>query len=340
MAAPAPSDDAHPMTGELGCWSVGTVWRGHPLLTARLRLRPLTESDAPALAALLDDWEVVKHTANIPHPYGEADGLAFVRQMEDKRHAGQGAALAMERSLDGAVIGVIGFGLEADSAPELGWWVGRAFWGQGYATEAARRLLRHLFADLGYASVRASAHPDNAASRAVMDRLGMAVIRHDSIALPARGQSVVMPVYGLENGPWRHAHDARHTLLVAAAALIDADGRVLMASRPAGKMMSGLWEFPGGKIHTGETPEAALVRELNEELGIDVAESCLAPLAFASHDYDTFHLLMPLYAIRQWKGTVTAREGQELTWVRASRMSVLPMPPADIPLVALLRDWL
>jgi 8-oxo-dGTP diphosphatase len=113
-----------------------------------------------------------------------------------------------------------------------------------------------------------------------------------------------------------------------------------MATRPPGKMMSGLWEFPGGKVHAGETPEAALVRELAEELGIDVRESCLAPLAFASHDYDTFHLLMPLYAVRQWQGEVTAREGQGLTWVRASRMGDLPMPPADIPLVALLRDWL
>ncbi|MGE5475611.1 MAG: bifunctional GNAT family N-acetyltransferase/(deoxy)nucleoside triphosphate pyrophosphohydrolase [Bacteroidales bacterium] len=325
---------------ELGCWSVGSVWRGQPLLSARLKLRPLVAADAPRLAELLDDWEMVKYTAAIPHPYAQADGEAFVGMMEGKRQAGTGMALAMERSLDRQLIGVIGFGLETDGTPELGWWVGRAYWGDGYATEAARRLLRHLFADLGYPSAWASAHLDNAASRAVMTKLGMALAKHERVSMPARGQSVVAPVYSLEAADWAKAHAARPTLLVAAAALIDVDNRVLMATRPPGKMMSGLWEFPGGKVHAGETPEAALVRELAEELGIDVRESCLAPLAFASHDYDTFHLLMPLYAVRQWQGELSAREGQGLTWVRASRMGDLPMPPADIPLVALLRDWL
>lgn len=325
---------------EIGCWSVGSVWRGQPLLSARLKLRPLVPDDAPRLAELLNDWEMVKHTAAIPHPYAPADGESFVATMEGKRLAGKGIALAMERTLDRQLIGVIGFGLEADGTPELGWWVGRACWGDGYATEAARRLLRHLFADLGYASAWASAHPDNAASRAVMGKLGMVLAKHQRIGQPARGESVVMPVYTIAAEDWSRAHAARPTLLVAAAALIDVDGRVLMATRPPGKMMSGLWEFPGGKVHAGETPEAALVRELAEELGIDVRQSCLAPLAFASHDYDTFHLLMPLYAVRQWQGDITAREGQGLTWVRAHRLGDLPMPPADIPLVALLRDWL
>ncbi|MCR6629269.1 MAG: bifunctional GNAT family N-acetyltransferase/(deoxy)nucleoside triphosphate pyrophosphohydrolase [Magnetospirillum sp.] len=325
---------------ELGCWSVGSVWRGTPLLSARLKLRPLRPEDAPRLAELLDDWEVVKHTAAIPHPYTLADGESFIAAMEGKRQSGTGIALAMERSLDRQLIGVIGFGLEADGTPELGWWVGRAYWGQGYATEAARRLIRHLFADLGHASCWAAAHPDNAASRAVMDKLGMILASHQRVGQPARGESVIMPVYGLKADAWAEAHAARPTLLVVAAALIDVDGRVLMATRPPGKTMSGLWEFPGGKVHAGETPEAALVRELAEELGIDVGESCLAPLAFASHDYDTFHLLMPLYAVRQWRGTVTAREGQGLSWVRPNRMAELPMPPADIPLVAILRDWL
>ncbi|MBI5162496.1 MAG: (deoxy)nucleoside triphosphate pyrophosphohydrolase [Magnetospirillum sp.] len=129
-------------------------------------------------------------------------------------------------------------------------------------------------------------------------------------------------------------------LLVVAAALVDIDGRVLMATRPPGRPLSGLWEFPGGKVHAGEMPEQALIRELDEELGIGVGESCMAPLAFASHDYDVFHLLMPLYAIRTWRGTPTPREGQELRWVRPARMGDLPMPPADIPLAALLSDWL
>lgn len=129
-------------------------------------------------------------------------------------------------------------------------------------------------------------------------------------------------------------------LLVSAVALIDVDGRVLLAQRPKGKSLAGLWEFPGGKVDEGETPEQALIRELQEELGIDTWASCLAPLTFASHTYDDFHLLMPLFACRKWNGTPQGREGQTLKWVRANELSQYPMPPADIPLIPILRDWL
>ena len=139
-------------------------------------------------------------------------------------------------------------------------------------------------------------------------------------------------------GPDRAA--APPIVLVAAVALVDVDGRVLIARRPEGKPMAGLWEFPGGKVHDGETPEAALIRELVEELGIDTEESCLAPLTFASHTYETFHLLMPLYVCRVWQGTPRPREGQTLKWVRPMQLRDYPMPPADVPLVAMLRDLL
>jgi len=129
-------------------------------------------------------------------------------------------------------------------------------------------------------------------------------------------------------------------ILVSAVALIDAEGRVLLAQRPEGKAMAGLWEFPGGKVEPGETPEAALIRELHEELGIDTWESCLAPLTFASHSYDDFHLMMPLFACRKWRGIPAAREGQRLVWVRPDALRDYPMPDADIPLIPVLRDWL
>jgi 8-oxo-dGTP diphosphatase len=129
-------------------------------------------------------------------------------------------------------------------------------------------------------------------------------------------------------------------LLVTAVALIDVDGRILLAQRPMGKSLAGLWEFPGGKVEQGETPEAALIRELHEELDIETKESCLAPLTFASHSYPDFHLLMPLFACRRWQGIPTPREGQNLAWVRAKDLRDYPMPPADIPLIPILRDWL
>ncbi len=129
-------------------------------------------------------------------------------------------------------------------------------------------------------------------------------------------------------------------LLVAACALIDADGRVLIAERPEGKSLAGLWEFPGGKVEAGETPEAALIRELREELGIEVTQSCLAPFVFASHTYEDFHLLMPLYLLRRWTGFPEPREHAALKWVKPSMLRDFPMPPADEPLVAYLRDFL
>lgn len=127
-------------------------------------------------------------------------------------------------------------------------------------------------------------------------------------------------------------------LFVAAAALIDTDGRVLICKRPQGKQLAGLWEFPGGKVEPGESPEQCLIRELDEELGIQVSHACLAPFVFASHAYEKFHLMMPLYLCRRWDGFVTAKEHEDLAWVKPSKLADYPMPPADEPLVAWLRD--
>ena len=149
---------------------------------------------------------------------------------------------------------------------------------------------------------------------------------------PAAGEGC----WGADGGP----PESGPILLVAAVALVDRDGRVLLARRPEGKTMAGLWEFPGGKVRDGELPEQALIRELEEELGIDTRRSCLAPFAFASHSYEDFHLLMPLFVCRVWRGTPRPREGQELAWVRPPRLGDYAMPPADVPLVALLRDLL
>jgi 8-oxo-dGTP diphosphatase len=134
--------------------------------------------------------------------------------------------------------------------------------------------------------------------------------------------------------------DGIKLVLVAALALIDEDGRVLLTQRPEGKPMAGLWEFPGGKVEPGETPEAALIREIREELGIALRGPCIAPLTFASHSYDTFHLLMPLFVCRRWEGDVEPQEGQRIAWVRAAKLRDYPMPAADLPLIPILQDWL
>jgi 8-oxo-dGTP diphosphatase len=191
-----------------------------------------------------------------------------------------------------------------------------------FAAESLRRCLRMLFVNFGVALVRAENRTADQAFTEIFYLLGFA------------------PDLTLETRKWSEIRHSRKHVQVVAAALIDADGRVLLAQRPAGKAMAGQWEFPGGKIEPAETPEQALIRELKEELGIDVTESCLAPLAFVSHDYDHFHLVMPLYAIRQWRGQPSGREGQTLAWVSKDRLNAYPMPPADSPLVAQLRDWL
>ena len=246
------------------------------------------------------------------------------------------------------LIGAVGLRLDPkDRSASLGYWVGRRFWGHGVATEAAGRLCRWALANLDIDRVTATAATANGASLAVLRRIGMKhtgeAIRH----FRARNRDLKVLVFeatreDISADPATALIPAgpKPLVLVAACALIDRDGRILLARRPEGKKMAGLWEFPGGKFDPGETPEAALIRELREELGIDVASNCLAPFTFASHAYDSFHLLMPLFLCRRWKGSPESREGQQLAWVRPENLADYPMPAADRPLVPLLRDFL
>jgi len=307
--------------------------------TARLRLRRLDTGDAAEVSRLLNDWEVVKSTSNLPFPYRRDDAEAFVAKAMSESAAGRAVVCAVEERVGGALVGCVGATVNGDDA-EVGYWIARDSWGQGYATEAVRRCLRLLFDSVGVGLVWASVMPGNPASRRVLEKAGMVFHQRRATALPARGTTAELDYLIIDRPAWESLRRARPMLLVAAAALIDQDGRVLLCQRPAGRSMAGQWEFPGGKLHVGETPEAALVRELKEELDIDVTASCLAPLAFASHDYDDFHLLMPLFACRRWRGLPAPREGQRLAWVRPPRLGDHVMPPADVPLVAILRDWL
>jgi 8-oxo-dGTP diphosphatase len=327
-----------------------------PLRTERLMLRPLRAGDAADLHRLVNDWDVAKMLARVPFPYPRAladEWIASTHALIAEGRAWHLAIVALEQEKE-VLLGCVGLTLRAErNQAELGYWVGRRSWGQGLGAEAAGRLARWALANLDIARLVASALVENPRSHALLRRIGFRQVGEAAQDFLSRGGAMPVLTFELTRAdlpaeappaPAPPAADqapvGRRIVLVSAVALIDADGRVLLARRPEGKAMAGLWEFPGGKVDPGETPEAALIRELREELAIDVAESCLAPFAFASHGYGDFHLLMPLYLCRRWEGMVTPQEGQALAWVRPQKLADYPMPPADKPLVALLRDFL
>jgi len=326
-----------------------------PLATGRFVLRSLRAEDAAELHRLVNDWEVAKTLARVPFPYPRELADDWIASTATQLAAGEAWHLAIARPEEagGAMLGCVGLTVDAPArSAELGYWVGRRHWGQGIAPEAAGRLLRWALANLDIDRVTASALTDNARSAAVLKRIGFRSAGEGMRDFLSRGGAMRVLLFEAGRGDLAPSAPAaapatpepvaegKPMLLVAAVGLIDADNRVLLARRPEGKPLAGLWEFPGGKVRAGETPERALIRELKEELGIDVTEACLAPFAFASHGYEAFHLLMPLFLCRRWQGEVTAMEGQALAWVRPQRLRDYAMPPADVPLVALLRDFL
>lgn len=323
---------------ERGCMSALEAANISVIEAPRLRLRQLAEGDVAALVAGAGAWEVARYTALIPHPYSEQDARDFLEGAWLDRHAGTRYVFGMETRIGQELIGCIEINM-GDGSDTCGYWIGVDHWGHGYATEALLAVSRFAFQNAGKEELCAAVHPDNGASARVLEKAGFVYDRTET-ELPGRCASVAAKIYRLTAKDWFKREAAKPKLLVSAVALVDVDGRVLMAKRPEGKPLAGLWEFPGGKVHDDETPEAALVRELHEELGIDISQSCLAPIAFASHAYEHFHLIMPLYACRTWQGQVMAKEGQELKWLRPNRLNTLPMPPADIPLVAMLMDVL
>ena len=321
-------------TPETGCWAAGAEWTGLPFTSSQLLFRPLDERDLESLVEFAGDEEFARQTAATSHPFSEADGRAYIEASRRENRL----AFAVEEIASGDFIGCIRIDAEL-GVGDIRYWVARAHWGKGYGGEAAKRITRLAFEALKLTALEAEVMQGNPASEKVLLAAGF---EKSGEALGTRGRcdGVATFRYRLAQTDWAANAARKPTLLVVAVAMVDADGRVLMAKRPAGKKLAGLWEFPGGKVSPGETPEAALIRELEEELGVDTRESCLAPFTFASHEYEDFHLLMPLYVCRIWHGTPEPKEGQKLSWVRPVRMREYPMPPADEPLVAMLCDLL
>jgi 8-oxo-dGTP diphosphatase len=328
-----------------------------PIATERLALRPLGPDDAEALHRLINDWEVTRSLARVPFPYPPALALDWISSTARQLQAGTAYHLAIT-GRDGSLEMLVGgIGLDVDTkrrTGRLGYWVARRYWGHGVATEAAGRMARWALANLDLDAIEASVATDNEASARVLAKIGFREVGKGVEMFPARGGKRPVrrflaerdDLFANEVEPQPVARAAepapggKPMILVAACALIDADGRILLARRPEGKAMAGLWEFPGGKLAPGETPEVALIRELKEELGITVSSACLAPFAFASHAYEKFHLLMPLYLCRRWTGMPRPLEGQSMAWVRPEKLAEYKMPDADIPLIPLLRDFL
>lgn len=321
-----------------------------PLRTERLTLRPFRPDDAAGLHRLINNFEIAKMLELVRFPYLRELADEWIASSNRTLAAGTACHLAITGQEGDKEVLVGGVGITIDRGSRtgrLGYWVGEKYWGHGVATEAAARLTRWSLANLELDRVTAGVAFDNPASAAVLRRIGFRKTGEGVQYFASRSADV--PTWQFEatrddifgrTEVEANAPGAKPLLLVAACALVDVDGRVLLARRPEGKKMAGLWEFPGGKLNPGETPEQALIRELKEELGIDVAAACLAPFAFASHAYDGFHLLMPLFLCRRWKGIPTPREQQTLAWVRASKLGDYEMPPADKPLIPLLRDFL
>lgn len=307
----------------------------------RLYLRSLRAEDAPRIAELVNDWDLARYTANIPHPYSEQMAIEFIAaHSSDADHIPQ--VFAIIRKAGDELIGCVGLTKTPNNGgAEIGYWVGQRYWGNGYATEAIRRVVDYAFGHLRLPVLEATVVPVNKASHRVLAKVGFLATDVREEFAPARGHPFQVIVRQLTRDAWESGiRTALPIMTVVAVVLVDPDGRILLAQRPAGKMMAGLWEFPGGKIKEGESPEDALIRELREELSIDVKASCLAPLTFASHRYEKFHLLMPLYVCRRWNGSVKALEHQNIAWVRPEKLRDYPMPPADEPLIAAIQDLL
>lgn len=307
-----------------------------PLSTERLILRPLKEEDAHPMATLANDLRIAERVARLPHPYALSDAHKFIAFAQEGIKQGTHISLAVIRRSDQTFMGVIGL------EEELGFWLGVKFWGQGYGKEAMKALVHFAFFALKQDKLTTSALLYNTPSRRIFESLGFTQTGTKKISSLGYVGTKEAATYALSYTDFldNSRRKKRPLLWVAAAALINENGQLLLTERPFGKSLAGLWELPGGKLEPDETPEAALIRELREELMIEVKEEDLEPLSFSSHRYETCHLFMPFYLCRKWYGIPRGGEGQKLAWVSYADLANMPTPSGDILLFHNLADTL
>ena len=320
--------------------------------TPNLSLELYDESHVDFAQEHVSKWEVAQWLSAVPHPYQEGGAAEFLGRARKGFEDKVDLVWAVKDRQSGERLGIISLmNGDPEEAWEIGYWFAPQAWGRGIATEAAFHVMTFGFWYMELPQIFTGVIQGNAASKRVLEKIGFDDWFEKTIDTAHSG-----PKPGLGAQLNREDWDSFvfgggctfqpqlerqvPVVWVVAAALFNEKDEVLVARRPKGKSLEGLWEFPGGKMEPMESPEAALIRELKEELGIDVGFGCLAPLTFASHPYPKFHLMMPLYAARKWKGEPTGKEGQALKWVSKLELAKLDMPPADEPLLPLVMDWM
>lgn len=299
-----------------------------PIATERLLLRPFEDSDAEPMAELLNNIRVVERLRRVPFPYSLDDARQFISLAGHKFQEGKWLCLAIVDRKTNTFMG------SCSIEDELGIWLGEKYWGKGFGPEAMQALVHFGYSAFNLSKLTASVLENNIHSRRIFEQLGFkktGIKPTCDNVIPTDQKGVI---YECTQDKYFQDLLSKEVPLVwvVAAALIDEQGNLLLAQRPEGKSMAGVWELPGGKIEPGETPEKALVRELDEELGISVKQQDLEAMTFASYHYHSFHLVMPLFLCRNWKGTPEGREGQALRWITYNDLSGIPTPSADIAL--------
>ncbi|MEB3702885.1 GNAT family N-acetyltransferase [Candidatus Bealeia paramacronuclearis] len=300
-----------------------------PLASERLLLRPIHKNDAKALAKLANNHNVSKTLARMPYPYSLQDAHDFIeRKVREMKDGSPTLVLSILNRTSHEFLGIISY-----ENGTLGYWLGEPFWGQGFMKEAFQSFIHFLFDFCEIPEFEISAMPLNTASVRIIEGGGCLPTFQKELYSNATQSAHLGQYYALtrENYWARYCAKDVPVVWVVAAAILK-DQKLLVAERPQGKSMAGVWELPGGKIESGETPEAALARELHEELGIEVHHEDLKPLTFASYRYPKFHLVMPFFTLTTWRGDLHGKEGQNLAWISYSDLENIPTPAADIAL--------